>query len=242
MIHFQPASNLGRAKEFHLVCACCARVGPARWRLLWIQGPGRRPASQGAAVQRPYDRCSRPQGTAISASKEGVVADEIARLLDSPDIAAGSSDLAICGGACGGDLLFAEACLARGTALEMYIGFDENTFLADSVDFANANWRGRYFNAKSKGTLHIAPDELGPLPSAPIPTSAITGGCWSAPRAPHKYDFHLPVEWRGRRRSRRHEAFDGRSPQELCTRALAQYSQALRFLRQSICPPNRCVS
>lgn len=103
------------------------------------------------------------------ASKEGVVADEIAGLLDSPEIAAGSSDLAICGGACGGDLLFAEACLARGTALEMYIGFDENTFLADSVDFANANWRDRYFNAKSKGTLHIAPDELGPLPSGADP-------------------------------------------------------------------------
>ena len=102
-------------------------------------------------------------------SKEGVVADEIARLLVSPDIAAGSSDLAICGGACGGDLLFAEACLARGTAIEMYVGFDENTFLADSVDFANANWRERYLNARSKGTLHIAPDELGPLPSGADP-------------------------------------------------------------------------
>ena len=55
------------------------------------------------------------------ASKEPGVADAIAALLDTADVAAGPNDLAICGGACGGDLLFAEACLAHGTALEMYI-------------------------------------------------------------------------------------------------------------------------
>jgi hypothetical protein len=103
------------------------------------------------------------------ASKEPVVADAITRLLDSPEIAANSSDLAICGGACGGDLLFAEACLARGTALELYIPLDENSFLANSIDFAGDNWHDRYFAAKSKSTLHIAPDELGPLPPGDDP-------------------------------------------------------------------------
>jgi hypothetical protein len=97
------------------------------------------------------------------AGKEPLVADEIARLLDSPDIAVNSSDLAICGGACGGDLLFAEACLARGTSLELYLPFDETTFLANSVDFAGDDWRRRFFAAKSKAALHVAPDELGPL-------------------------------------------------------------------------------
>jgi len=52
-------------------------------------------------------------------------------------------DLAICG-ACGGDLLFAEACLARGMRLELYIPFDEPTFLANSVDFADSDWHDRY--------------------------------------------------------------------------------------------------
>jgi hypothetical protein len=103
------------------------------------------------------------------ASKEAGAADAIAALLDTADVAAGPNDLAICGGACGGDLLFAEACLAHGTALEMYIGFDENTFLKDSVDFANANWRNRFFEARRRATLHIAPDELGPLPSGADP-------------------------------------------------------------------------
>jgi hypothetical protein len=72
-------------------------------------------------------------------------------------------DLAICGGACGGDLLFAEACLARDMRLEIYIPFDEPTFLANSVDFAGGNWRERYLAVKAKATLHVAPNELGPL-------------------------------------------------------------------------------
>jgi hypothetical protein len=84
-------------------------------------------------------------------------------------IGAGPGDLSICGGACGGDLIFAEACLARGTRLEFYIPFDQPTFLANSVDFANANWHDRFTAAKSRATMHIMPDELGPLRSGEDP-------------------------------------------------------------------------
>jgi hypothetical protein len=76
---------------------------------------------------------------------------------------AGPGDLAICGGACGGDLIFAEACLGRGTGLELYLPFDEPTFLAESVDFAGANWHDRFLAAASNATMHVAPAELGPL-------------------------------------------------------------------------------
>lgn len=72
-------------------------------------------------------------------------------------------DLAICGGACGGDLLFAEAALARGARLELYIPFEEPVFLEKSVDFAGGDWRARFFAAKASGALHTAPRELGPL-------------------------------------------------------------------------------
>jgi hypothetical protein len=95
--------------------------------------------------------------------KEPVAAAAIARTL--AEIGVTEGDLAICGGACGGDLLFAEACLAHDMRLELYIPFDEPTFLANSVDFANANWHDRYFAAKSRATLHVMPDELGPLPA-----------------------------------------------------------------------------
>jgi hypothetical protein len=101
------------------------------------------------------------------ADKESAAAAAIAKTL--ADIGVARGDLAICGGACGGDLLFAEACLARGTMMELYIPFDEPTFLANSVDFANADWHERYMAAKSRAALHIMPNELGPLPEGDNP-------------------------------------------------------------------------
>jgi hypothetical protein len=92
--------------------------------------------------------------------KEPVAAIAIASALADLDL--GPRDLCICGGACGGDLLFAEAALARGARLELYIPFDEPTFLEKSVDFADANWRARYLAAKARADLHIAPRELAP--------------------------------------------------------------------------------
>lgn len=86
------------------------------------------------------------------ANKEPIAANAIAEMLIRID--AGPADLAICGGACGGDLLFAEASIRRGSRLELYIPFDESTFLAKSVDFADANWHSRFLAAKSQAT-HI---------------------------------------------------------------------------------------
>jgi len=95
------------------------------------------------------------------ADKELIARDAIVDTLT--QAGAGPGDLAICGAACGGDLIFAEACLARDMRLELYIPFDQPTFLANSVDFADANWHERFLAAKAKATLHVMPDELGPL-------------------------------------------------------------------------------
>ena len=133
-------------------------------------------------------------------------------------IGAGPRDIGICGGACGGDLLFAEACLARGMRLEIYIPFDEPTFLAKSVDFAGGNWHDRYLAVKSQATLHIAPDELGPLPDGEnayernnqwmLDSAARFGG--------DRLAFICLVERPGRRRPRRRAASHGGSaPQDI---------------------------
>jgi hypothetical protein len=95
------------------------------------------------------------------ADKESMARDAIADTLTK--VGTGPGDLAICGGACGGDLIFAEACLARGAGLELYLPFEEPTFLAESVDFAGADWHDRFLAAASKATMHVAPAELGPL-------------------------------------------------------------------------------
>ena len=99
--------------------------------------------------------------------KEPVAAGAIASALADLDVGAG--DLSICGGACGGDLLFAEAALARGARLELYIPFEEPTFLEKSVDFAGGDWRARFFAAKASAVLHVAPLELGLLPEGEDP-------------------------------------------------------------------------
>lgn len=95
------------------------------------------------------------------AAKEPIAAKAIGDVLDR--ITAGPGDLAICGGACGGDLLFAEAALVRKLTLAIYLPFEEERFLAESVDFAGADWHSRYFAAKARAAMHVATQELGPL-------------------------------------------------------------------------------
>ena len=95
------------------------------------------------------------------ASKEPIAREAIEAVLDRLD--AGPQDLAICGGACGGDLLFAEAALARGVALAMYLPFDVSTFLPKSVTFAGDDWLARFESARAECALHILPAERGEL-------------------------------------------------------------------------------
>jgi serine/threonine protein kinase len=95
------------------------------------------------------------------ADKESAAAAAIGAKLD--ELGAGVGDLALCSGACGGDLLFAEACLARGLWLEMRIPFSESEFIAKSVDYAGAQWRARFEAVKRhlQTKKLVMPEELG---------------------------------------------------------------------------------
>jgi len=121
--------------------------------------------------------------------KEGIAAQAIAATLES--LGAGPEDLAICGGACGGDLLFAEATLARGAALELYLPFGEAVFLEKSVTFADADWHARFDQAKSRAVLHVLPFELGANPPGEDPYAR--NNLWMLESAmrfgPEKVDF-----------------------------------------------------
>jgi hypothetical protein len=55
-----------------------------------------------------------------------------------------AGDLAYASLACGGDLLIAEAALARGLALDARLPHSEDEFLPASVSFAGAEWLTRY--------------------------------------------------------------------------------------------------
>ena len=79
------------------------------------------------------------------------------------ELEVGATDLGISSAACGGDILFDEAALARGASLRLYLPFEEETFLQKSVAFAGSDWIERYRRVVSQADVHVAPRELGPL-------------------------------------------------------------------------------
>lgn len=98
------------------------------------------------------------------ADKETLAAARIAETLDELD--AGPEDLALTQGACGGDILFAEACQRRGVGLQLLQPFEEADFIQRSVLPGGEPWRARYLAIaqKLKTSPRAAPSELGPLP------------------------------------------------------------------------------
>lgn len=103
------------------------------------------------------------------AGKEPIAAQSIAQALDR--IGVGPEDLALTQGACGGDLLFTEACQQRGVLVQWLQPFDEPDFINKSVICRGETWHRRYLAAKAKLTTEIrsAPQELGPLPTGSDP-------------------------------------------------------------------------
>jgi len=98
------------------------------------------------------------------ADKEGVAGAEIGKALDA--MAVGPDDLALTQGACGGDLLFTEACLLRGVKVTWLQPFEEPEFIRHSVVCGGESWRDRYLAAKAglASPPRAAPIELGPQP------------------------------------------------------------------------------
>ncbi len=94
--------------------------------------------------------------------KEAAAALQIAETLDK--LEAGPKDLALTQGACGGDILFAEACLQRGVGLILLQPFDEPLFIEKSVLPCGESWTNRYFKIKPHARIESAPDALGALP------------------------------------------------------------------------------
>ena len=82
------------------------------------------------------------------------------------ELGMGADDLAICGGASGGDALFAEAALRRNCRVWIFEQYPEADFLQASVAFAGESWVNRYYAIKENPLtqIRIQPDELGPLP------------------------------------------------------------------------------
>jgi hypothetical protein len=97
-------------------------------------------------------------------AKEPIAAQKVSEALEQLD--AGLDDLALTQGACGGDLLFTEACLQRGVKVNWLQPYREPDFIQNSVVRCSESWRKRYLDAKDKlaAPIRSAPDELGEPP------------------------------------------------------------------------------
>jgi hypothetical protein len=98
------------------------------------------------------------------AAKEQAAAQKIGEVLD--QLAAGSEDIAFTQGACGGDILFTEACQQRGVNVHWLQPFSEPDFIQNSVLRGGPGWQARYLAAKIKlaAPIRSAPEEMGDPP------------------------------------------------------------------------------
>ena len=112
------------------------------------------------------------------ATRIDAAARRIAAVLD--EIDAGSEDLALTQGAAGGDLLFAEACLARAVPLRLLLPLPEREFVAASllpvVDGAAWHARFRAVVDRLDERPREAPVALGPL--APGDDAFVRANLW----------------------------------------------------------------
>lgn len=94
-------------------------------------------------------------------AKEPSAAQKVSEALDR--LGAGPDDLALTQGACGGDLLFTEACLQRGVKVNWLQPYREPDFIQNSVVRCSETWRKRYLDAKAKlaAPIRSAPNDLG---------------------------------------------------------------------------------
>ncbi|MBE7556216.1 MAG: DUF4231 domain-containing protein [Anaerolineales bacterium] len=109
------------------------------------------------------DRPGRPEPR-FPPEMEPEAADRLDKALDK--LGADHNDMAIApGAACGGDILFIEACLKRDMRVEILLPFSEAEFIERSVSFAGDAWVERFYNIRNnpRVTFEFQLDRLGPL-------------------------------------------------------------------------------
>lgn len=84
----------------------------------------------------------------------------------------GAETLGITEGACGGDLLFTEAMLARGASVELYLPFGRQRFLRTSVGYPKIpspvpdRWSQRFFRALAHPSVRLVEMDAASGPDA----------------------------------------------------------------------------
>lgn len=99
------------------------------------------------------DRVEKGLSERFPPRKEQEVRARISQRLETWGVGAG--DLAICGGARGGDILFAELCADRGAQVWLFVALPEAEFLEESVRLPDSDWEQRYFDLRERDGVKI---------------------------------------------------------------------------------------
>ena len=97
------------------------------------------------------DRVAKGLGERFPAGKEDIIRQKISKQLE--DWRVGAGDLAICGGARGADILFAELCADRGAEVWLFLALPEGEFLDASVRLPDSAWEQRFYKLRDQGSV-----------------------------------------------------------------------------------------
>lgn len=101
------------------------------------------------------DKADRPSPR-FPVSKTGAAAAAIRDAMCKADGKAGDREIkGIAAAACGGDILFHEACQGLGIPSEIYLGIPVDAFEETSVAFAGADWMERYDRLVRELPVHV---------------------------------------------------------------------------------------
>ena len=163
--YFQVDSMLSQlrlytALGFNELAVEAARA-PLEAALAHLSSPGRRFGKVLVASGHMIDAPDRPSPR-FPPEKEAPVRERIAAVLDAWGV--GEDDLAICGGARGADILFAEACLERRMHVRLSIPTPQPEFLAASVRLDGTDWEDRFFALQDSCESVYQAERLGAAP------------------------------------------------------------------------------
>ena len=113
---------------------------------------------------------------------EAAVRAAIAQRLEQWTI--GRGDLAVCGGARGADILFAEECERRGSSVRLLIAKELDAFVERSVRLPGSDWSARFHALCERSTVAIQPERLGQPPADVSPYARNNRWISSIPHAP----------------------------------------------------------
>src|ERR1051325_3650420 len=97
------------------------------------------------------DRVAKGREERFPERKSEAVRDRVASDLDEWEV--GREDLAVCGGARGADIIFAELCAERGAEVRLFLALPEDESVEESVRSPGTNWERRYEELRGRESV-----------------------------------------------------------------------------------------